>query len=308
MTKKMISLIIPTFNEDGNILNVYKAIKQIVPSRYEAEIIFVDDGSTDDTIKIIKKCSINDDRIHYISFTRNFGQQYALKAGIDHAHGDAVITLDADLEHPPALIPTMIKEWEGKIDLVLTKRREDPNLPYYKRLSSRLFYRLINLLSDVHISENSPDFRLMDRKVVDMIKNSQESTLFFRGLVMWGGYSTKSITYDQHTRSWGKSKYNFAKMLRLAIDAITSFSILPLRLATILGFGMSMLTGIYGIYAIIAWFTNWHVITGWPSVIISVLFIGGLQLLILGIIGEYIGKIYLETKHRPQYLVKEKSL
>lgn len=202
----------------------------------------------------------------------------------------------------------MIKAWESGIKIVITQRKENPKLPYVRRLASRLFYRFINTLSDVHISENSPDFRLIDRVVVDLIKNSQESTFFLRGLVMWGGYSFTSIQYKQMSRSWGASKYNYAKMFKLAIDAITSFSVMPLRLATILGFAMSFFTGIYGLYAIIAWFTNWHVITGWPSVIISVLFIGGLQLLILGIIGEYIGKIYLESKRRPLYLVKEHNL
>lgn len=308
MSKKIISVVIPTYNEEGNIPAIYQAIKSIIPAPYITEVIFVDDGSRDNTVAIIKKLARKDKRVHYLCFTRNFGQQYALKAGLDHAHGVAVVTLDADMEHPPTMIPSMIKEWEKGTKIVITKRKENEKLPLHRRLASRLFYRFINALSDVHISEGSPDFRLIDRVVVDLIKSSHESTFFLRGLVMWGGYSLKSIEYKQHSRVWGKSKYNYGNMIRLAIDAITSFSVLPLRLATILGFGMSFFSGLYGLYAIIAWFTNWHVITGWPSVIISVLFIGGLQLLILGIIGEYIGKIYLESKRRPLYLVKETNL
>lgn len=308
MAKQLISFVIPAYNESGNILPIYKEIVKNTPPKYQVEFIFVDDGSSDNTLLTIKALSKKDLRVKYLSFTRNFGHQYALKAGIDVARGSAVISLDSDLEHPPKLIPEMLREWKKGVNIVYTRRIVDPTLPWIKRVTSSLFYQFINKLSDTRIEEGSADFRLLDREVVEMIRESHESTLFLRGLVMWSGYSAVSLPYHPSKRKWGESKYTYNKMIRLAIDAITSFSIIPLRLATIIGLLMSLFTGLYGLYAIIAWFTNWNVITGWPSVIISVLFIGGLQLLILGIMGEYIGKIFLETKRRPMYLVKEKKL
>jgi dolichol-phosphate mannosyltransferase len=307
--KKIITIVVPTYNEEGNVDLIYAAIKHIIPTEYAAEFIFVDDGSRDRTPLLIKKLAKLDKRVHYLFLTRNFGHQYALKAGLDYATGAAVITMDADLEHPASSIPLMIKEWRQGYKIVYTQRADDSHLSIPKRLLSRFFYRFINLLSDVHISENSPDFRLIDRVVVEMIKHTQESSLFLRGMVMWGGYPAKALTYRQTKREWGESKYTYPKMLHLALDAITSFSTVPLRLATIIGLFMSLFSGIYGIYAVVVFLVDrQNVIIGWPSVIISVLFIGGLQLLILGIIGEYIGKIFLETKKRPLYLIQEKNI
>lgn len=309
MKKRLITLVIPVFNEEGNILPFFKVLKQIIPQKYDAEYIFVDDGSVDKTLDNVKVLQLSNPEVKYLSFTRNFGHQYALKAGLDHAKGDAVITLDGDFQHPPKLVIKMLEEWSNNCyKIIYTRRFDNGKVSPIKKFTSQLFYRVINSMSDTKIDMGSADFRLIDRVVVDMIIKSTESTLFLRGLVAWSGYPSYVIDYSPDKRAWGNSKYTYSKMIRLAIDAITSFSILPLRLATILGFGMSFFTGLYGIYALIAWFTNWHIITGWPSVIISVLFIGGLQLLILGIIGEYIGKIYLETKHRPLYLIKDKNL
>ena len=308
MAKQLVSIVIPTFNEAGNVELIYKAVAESVPKNYLCEIIFVDDGSNDETLPTIKKLAHKHANVKYLSFTRNFGHQYALKAGIDHAGGEAVITLDSDLEHPPKLIPKMIAEWSRGAKIVNTVRMDDPDLALHKRVTSHIFYKLINKLSDVPILEGGADFRLIDQSVARMIIESSESTLFLRGLVAWSGYPTTTLPYSPNKRRWGKSKYTYAKMLRLAVDALTSFSVVPLRIATIIGFLMSFFTGLYGLYAIIAYFTNWNVITGWPSVIISVLFIGGLQLLILGIIGEYIGKIFLETKKRPLYVINESNL
>ncbi|TXH01158.1 MAG: glycosyltransferase [Candidatus Moraniibacteriota bacterium] len=308
MAKQIISIVIPTFNEAGNVELIYKAVVESVPKNYLCEIIFVDDGSNDETLPTIKKLARKHTNVKYLSFTRNFGHQYALKAGIDHASGEAVITLDSDLEHPPKLIPKMIIEWCRGAKIVNTVRKDNPNLALHKRITSLIFYKFINKLSDVPILQGGADFRLIDQSVAKMIKESSESTLFLRGLVAWSGYPSTTLTYAPNKRRWGRSKYTYSKMLRLAVDALTSFSVVPLRIATIIGFLMSFFTGLYGLYAIIAYFTNWNVITGWPSVIISVLFIGGLQLLILGIIGEYIGKIFLETKKRPLYVINESKL
>lgn len=308
MSKKLISIVIPAFNEAGNIGAIFEAIKKVIPNKYGVEVIFVDDGSTDDTLSIIKKLARKNKNVYYISLSRNFGHQYALKAGLDHARGSAVITMDADLEHPPKLIPKMLDSWERGAKIVYTQREDDPDLPLHKRITSKLFYQIINKLSETPILAGGADFRLIDQSVVRMVRESSESTLFLRGLVAWSGYPSTTLNYKPKKRSWGRSKYTYTKMLKLAVDALTSFSVVPLRIATIIGFLMSLFTGLYGLYAIIAYFTNWNVITGWPSVIISVLFIGGLQLLILGIIGEYIGKIFLETKKRPLYLINEKKI
>ncbi len=308
MAKKLISIVIPAYNESGNVEVIHEVLRNTIPSKYLFEIIFVDDGSADNTLALVKKLTKKDKAVRYISFTRNFGHQYALKAGIDHARGMATITMDADLEHPPRLIPKMLAAWEDGAKIVYTKRSDDPNLPLHKRLTSKLFYLMINKLSDTPILEGGADFRLIDTDVTKMIRTSSESALFLRGLVAWSGYPSQILSYRPTKRKWGTSKYTYTKMLQLAIDALTSFSVVPLRLATLIGFLMSLFTGLYGLYAIVAYFTNWNVITGWPSVIISVLFIGGLQLLILGIIGEYIGKIFLETKNRPLYLINEKNI
>jgi dolichol-phosphate mannosyltransferase len=310
MKKKLISIVVPVYNEEGNILPFFKELKQSIPAIYDAEYIFVDDGSTDGTLSQIKKLKDKNTNVKYLSFTRNFGHQYALKAGLDHAKGLATISLDGDFQHPPSLIPEMLDKWEtGKYKIVYTRRIDDRKVSYLKKITSQLFYRLINSMSETKIDMGSADFRLLDREVVDMIVGSHESTLFLRGLVSWTGYSSYGIDYHPDARAWGVSKYTMPKMIHFALDAITSFSIVPLRFATIIGLFMSLFSGIYALYAIIVFLTDRNnVIIGWPSVIISVLFIGGLQLLILGIVGEYIGKIFLETKKRPLYIVNEKSL
>lgn len=309
MKKKIVSIVVPFYNEQGNVASFVSAIKQHLPSKYDGEYLLVDDGSSDLTLSEIKKLSTKDKSIKYLSLSRNFGHQYALKAGLDHAVGEVVITMDGDFQHPPRLLPLMLATWEsGKYKIVYSQRRDEAG-KYFKNVTSRFFYHLINTMSEIKIDPGSADFRLLDRDVVNLIKESQESTLFLRGLVSWTGYRSAKIDYTPDHRTWGESKYTFAKMVRLALDAMTSFSIVPLRIATFVGFFMSLFSGIYGLYAIIVFVTNRSsVIIGWPSVIISVLFIGGLQLLILGIVGEYIGKIFLETKKRPLYIVQEKKL
>ncbi len=310
MQKTLISIVIPLYNEAGNVLPFFSELSKWVPSTYRVEYIFVDDGSTDATLSKIKQLAQKDKSVKYLSFTRNFGHQYALKAGLDHAIGDAVISLDGDFQHPPKLIPQMLNAWRKRgYKIVYTRRLDNQKVSFLKRVTSRLFYQIINAMSDARIDAGSADFRLLDRDVVALIVASSESTLFLRGLVSWTGFPSLGITYQPDKRIWGESKYTYPKMLHLALDAITSFSIVPLRFATIIGLGMSLISGIYAIYAVLMWILDrQQVIMGWPSVIISVLFIGGLQLLILGIIGEYIGKIFLETKRRPLYIVREKKI
>jgi len=309
MKKKLISIVVPVYNEEGNIIPFFAELKKALPAKYIAEFIYVDDGSTDATLAQIKKLATLNQNVKYLSFTRNFGHQYGLKAGLDHAKGAAVITLDGDFQHPPSLIPAMLGKWESDNYKIVFTRRRSENGHFFKNITSKIFYNLINSMSEMKIDRGSADFRLLDRVVVDLIAKSEESTLFLRGLVSWTGFASFAIDYTPKHRSWGVSKYTFSKMMTLALDAITSFSIVPLRIATIIGLFMSLFSGIYGIYALVVFLTDRsNVIIGWPSVIISVLFIGGLQLLILGIVGEYIGKIFLETKKRPLYIVNEKSL
>ncbi len=307
--KKLISIVVPFYNEEGNVTPFVTELKKHISSKYDFEYLLIDDGSSDNTLQHIKKLAYSDKHIKYLSLSRNFGHQYALKAGLDHARGDAVITLDGDFQHPPHLIPKMIEKWEmGNYKIVFSRRKDEVGKPF-KNITSKFFYNLINMMSEVKIDPGSADFRLLDKEVVELIRSSQESTLFLRGLVSWTGLKSFAIDYEPEHRSWGESKYTFSKMMTLALDAITSFSIVPLRIATFVGFFMSLFSGIYGLYAVIVFLTNRSsVIIGWPSVIISVLFIGGLQLLILGIVGEYIGKIFLETKKRPLYIIQEKKL
>ena len=309
MKNDKISIIVPVYNEEGNILPFYTELISNIPKKYTKEIIFIDDGSSDNTLRNIKKLANQYKIVKYISFTRNFGHQYALKAGLDKASGDAVISIDGDFQHPPKLIPKMIGEWEKGVNkIIYAERRYSKESPFLKKVFSILFYRFINSMSESQIGVGRADYRLIDREVVKMIKDSNESTMFLRGLVAWTGHKSISIPYLEKNRKWGYSKYTITKMLKLAVDAVTSFSTFPLRIASIVGLFMAMTSGLYGLYVVITWIYNREVILGWSSVILSVLFIGGIQLVILGIVGEYIGKIFLETKKRPLYLIRDSNI
>ena len=271
------------------------------------EYIFVDDGSTDRTLAIIEQLAKKYKDVYFISFSRNFGHQYALKAGLDRARGACAITMDADLQHPPKLIPTFIAKWQEGYDIVYTKR-DDTNAPLFKKIGSRAFYFTINLLSSVDIPYGSADFRLLDRKVVTKIKNLQESVIFLRGLIRWFGFRQYELTYVPNKRYSGKSKYSSGKMFLFALEGITSFSVKPLKISTVLGFILSFFSGLYALYAVIIFTFRLGAISGWASVIVSVLFLGGVQLLMLGIIGEYLGALFMETKGRPSYIVNKTNI
>ncbi len=303
--KQLISLTIPVYNEDTNLVNLYSNIKDNLDDKYNFEIIFIDDGSSDKSLDVIKELKLKDKRVKYISFSRNFGHQYALKAGLDYALGDCVISMDSDLQHPPMMISKLLKEWGNGSKIVYTKRKNESDIPVLKFITSKLFYFFLNILSNVKLEYGIADFRLLDRQVVDVVKKSNESALFLRGLVAWTGFSSKYIMYQPARRFSGKTKYSLSKMVNMAIDAVTSFSVLPLRFATMVGFLISLATGLYAIYAVIVWLNGYDVIIGWPSVIVSILFIGGMQLMMLGILGEYISKIFLESKKRPLYVIRE---
>lgn len=303
----IISIIVPCFNEAPNISALKNALDNVLKD-FELEFLFIDDGSTDNTLDILKLISAKDDRVKYISFSRNFGHQNALKAGIDNANGDCLISMDADMQHKPEIIIEMLEKWKEGYDIVFTIPENDHSLPFLKRFTSKVFYTFFSYFSNTESKHIGSDFRLMDRKIADVLKSDfSEYFLFYRGIISWMGYKQFGIHYKPGKRIYGKSKYSYNKMCRLASDGITSFSIKPLRFITFAGIMVSALAFLYGLYALyIAFFTD-KAITGWTSVILSVLFIGGLQLLFLGVIGEYLGKMFFEIKKRPNYLIKSKN-
>lgn len=284
------------------------AIRAVLdPLPYKYIIMLVDDGSTDRSLEIISTYASEDERIKYISFSRNFGHQNALKAGLDHIDGDCVISLDADLQHPPSLIPAMLQKWEEGHDIVYTVRKDSSDLSRFKRKSSSFFYRMLNWLTEIEVEKGTPDFRLISRPVVNVLKSFNEYDLFYRGLVKWVGFKQCALEYEQSDRLYGKSKYTFKKMFRFALQGITSFSIHPLYAAAYIGFAISLLSLLYIPYAIFSYYFG-HAISGWASVIVTIAFFGGLQLTILGIIGIYLGKLFMQSKGRPLYIVKETNL
>lgn len=299
-----ISIIVPIFNEEQNIRELYEALCSHVEF---SELIFVDDGSTDQSISKIKELRNQDERVRFLSFSRNFGHQNALKAGLDHCTGNCAITMDGDLQHPPSLIPNMISEWKNASDIVISIRKDSKKQVWYKRATSFLFYKLNNLLSDTQISPGSADFRLLDRKVIDVIAQMTETPIFFRGMVSWLGFSQSTITYTPDERKHGSTKYSGRKMLSFSLEGITSFSIRPLRLASYTGFFIAFLSLIYGIYAIYVKLFTSEAVDGWASLLAMIAFMGGMQMIMIGIIGEYLGKLFLSSKGRPPYVIKEKS-
>lgn len=302
-----ISVIVPAYNEAENIPVLLEKLKKNIPSK-SYEIIFVDDGSTDDTLNILKNLRKQNDCIHYLSFSRNFGHQYALRAGLAKATGDAVISIDADLQHPPEVIPQLIQKWQDGYDIVYTLRQENKNQGFLKRKTSNLYYKLLNFMTSVSVPKGAADFRLLDKKVVQILNKSLERDLFLRGYITWMGFKQIGIPYQVAKRHAGKSSYTLSKMIRLAWMGITSFSIMPLRIASVVGFLTTLLGFLYACYVVyMKIFTNHFVVTGWTSVLVSVLIIGGVQLMIMGILGEYLGLIYLETKKRPNYIIQESS-
>jgi len=303
-----ISIVVPVFNEDGNIEKLFVEIKKIFTESlpFAFEMIFVDDGSTDKTWPSINCLADDNLEVRGIRFSRNFGHQYALKAGMDAANGKAIITMDADLQHPPAIIPQLVHEWKKGFDIVYTKRIDTKGINIFKKLTARLFYSFINSISDTKIENGISDFRLIDRKVANELAKMNEYFLFYRGLTQWTGFKSKYINYTADKRFSGKTKYSLKKMLSLATDGIMSFSVKPLRLATMAGLIISVLSFIYIIYALIAKFALNSALPGWTSILISVLFLGGIQLFTIGILGEYLGKMFIEIKQRPKYIISEK--
>lgn len=307
MNNFLLSIVIPVYNEESNIQSLLKRLLPVI-SKYTHEVIFISDGSTDHTDDAIKKVAIKNSRIKLLSFTRNFGHQMALTAGYEASKGDCVISMDADLQDPPELIPKMLAKWQKGAEIVYAKRDEERTVDnFFKKQTAYLFYRFINFLSDTPIPRNVGDYRLLDREVVHFLNNLPERSRFLRGLVAWGHYRTDYIIFTREKRHAGETHYTLSKMMNFALVGITSFSTKPLRIASYLGFTTATLGFIGIIYEVVQKFLHpqFYVI-GWTGLFVSIMFLGGIQLITIGIIGEYVGKIYQEVQKRPQFLVKER--
>ncbi len=300
------SVVIPIHNEEDNILELYNRLSKVLKNVCENyEIIFVNDASSDKSLEIIKNLSLKDSKVKFIDFSRNFGHQVSITAGMDYSSGEAVVIMDGDLQDPPELIPKLLEEWEKGFDVVYAVRRKREGETIFKKITASIFYRFFSKLANINMPLDTGDFRLIDRKVLESLKSIREKHRFMRGLVSWVGYNQTGVLYDREKRSAGKTKYPFFKMLKFSIDGITSFSLIPLRIATFLGFIISSIGFITGIYFIFLKLFTDKLIQGWMTLIDSILFLGGIQLIILGIIGEYIGRIYEEVKDRPLYIIRE---
>ena len=304
--KKHVSFVVPVFNEEGNLHEFHARLTEVMSKLpYDYDIIFVDDGSRDASAAILYKLSQTDEHVQAYLLSRNFGHQMALTCGLDHAEGDAVITMDGDLQHPPELVPELVRLWESGFEIVQTVRKDTEDASYFKKMTSACYYKIINKMSRVSITPGGSDFRLMDRVAVEALKLYGERARFIRGLVNNLGFNFTTFEFVAPPRFAGQSKYNLRKMFHFAMDGITAFSNVPLRWALYAGlsFGLgSMLVIVHVMF--IKFFTE-DAVPGWATIAASVLFLGGIELVGLGILGEYIGRIFEEVKQRPLYLVKQ---
>lgn len=301
-----ISLVVPVFNEEEAIPIFYKTVRENEElKKHEVEIIFINDGSKDSTESIINALAIADSLVKPLSFTRNFGKEPALFAGLDHATGDAVIPIDVDLQDPIDIIPVLIEKWQEGADVVLAKRTDRSTDGWLKRKTAEWFYKLHNKISTPKIEENVGDFRLMSRETVENIKLLPERNLFMKGVLSWVGGNVDIVEYTRAERSAGESKFNGWKLWNLALEGITSFSTFPLRMWTYIGLIVATLSFVYGGWMIIDKMIWGNPVPGYPSLLVSILFLGGIQLIGIGVLGEYIGRIYTESKQRPKYLLKK---
>jgi len=303
----MISLIIPAFNEEENLPVLVHRLMAVMKPYADYEILIIDDGSTDQTRHVLRQLSLAYPVVRFISFSRNFGHQMALRAGYDHAQGNAVICLDADLQHPPELIPALIDKWQEGYEVVYTVRKSDPKLSWFKRTTSAQFYKLLRNVSDLDIEDGAADFRLLDRKVVDTLKQFKENDLFLRGAISWVGFRQCRVLYEPAARYAGQSKYSFQKMLKLAAMGITSFSTRPLYLSVGLGFVMSLFALLMGMEVTYEYFFTDATVSGWATLVVLIALIGGVQFIMIGIIGVYLGKTFVEVKQRPAYIIGDTS-
>lgn len=305
---KKISIVVPVYNEQDNLYVFYQEVCKVMESLpYMVELIFVDDGSRDATPMMLDRLMRQDSRVRVLSLARNFGHQVALTCGLDHAEGDAVITMDGDLQHPPDMLPGLLDKWEEGFEVVQTIRVDTEGVSWFKKITSALFYKLINAMSEIPITEGGSDFRLLDKKVVESFRGFKEQARFIRGIISGIGYRQVYVEFVAPRRHAGTSKFSVRKMLHFAVDGITAYSKLPLRLAFYAGMLFGLLS--FGLTLNVLYtklFTN-QAVPGWATITASILFLGGLQLIVLGIIGEYVGRIFEEVKQRPLYWLRSES-
>ncbi len=305
-TTKIVSYVFPIYNESGNIARLYDSLYQtlIEAPRYEFELIFINDGSKDDSYKQLLALQETDNRLRIINLSRNFGHQVAVTAGLDLATGEAVIIMDSDLQDPPRVSLELLKQWEAGYDVVYAQRRTRQD-GYFKQLSAKWFYIVLRRLTDIDIPANTGDFRLLDRKVVTAINKFREHNRFLRGMIGYAGFKQTAVLFDRDARHAGTTGYPLSKMLKFAADGIFSFSTMPLKMISLLGYLVSLLSFVGIIYALsVKFFTPEVAVPGWTFTTIAILFMGGVQLVVLGVLGSYIGRIYTEAQNRPLYIIE----
>ncbi len=303
--KKLISILIPAYNEHESLPLLYDRLVKLMDEeqKYDFEVLFVNDGSKDNTLELIKFLRKKDPRINYVNLSRNYGKEVAMAAGFDYVKGDSLVLMDADLQDPPELIPEMIKYWEEGYDDVYARRKSRKGESPLKKLTSWGFYRVLQSMTNIEIQKDTGDFRLLDRRCVEAIKQLRESQRYTKGLYSWIGYNKKEILYDRDPRIAGKTKWNYRRLINLSIDGITSFTTSPLRWAAILGIIISCAGFIYMLAIILKTLIYGVDVSGYASMMVVILFLGGIQLIFLGLIGEYLGRAFYEAKRRPLYFI-----
>lgn len=303
--KKLVTILIPTYNEQEVLPMLYDRLVKLMDNlpQYNFELLFVNDGSKDKTLDLIKEMRKNDSRVCYVNLSRNYGKETAMIAGFDYINGDCMINIDADLQDPPELIPEMLKYWEEGYDDVYARRKSRKGESFLKKLTSWGYYRVLQSMTNITIQKDTGDFRLLDRRCVEAIRQMRESQRYTKGLYSWIGYKKKEILYDRDARAAGKTKWNYRKLVNLSIDGITSFTTAPLRWAALIGILVSILGFIYMMIIIIKTLICGVDVPGYASMMVVILFLGGLQLIFLGVIGEYLGRAFYESKGRPLYFV-----
>ncbi|MEL3970803.1 glycosyltransferase family 2 protein [Rossellomorea oryzaecorticis] len=304
---KLITILIPAYNEEDVLEQLYERLNTVMSraDKYDFEILFINDGSKDRTLEIIKEMRKTDPRVSFVDLSRNFGKETAMSAGFDYARGDAVIILDADLQDPPELIPEMINYWEDGYDDVYAKRRTREGESWFKKWSSAKFYKTLQKSTRIPLQADTGDFRLLDRRCIEALKTIRETQRYTKGMFSWIGYNKKEILFDRNPRAAGETKWNYWKLAELALEGITSFTTFPLRISTFFGVFVSLSAFIYMIWIIFKTLYFGESVAGYPSMMVIILFLGGVQLLTIGIIGEYLGRVFNETKNRPLYFVDE---
>ncbi|GAB2795252.1 dolichol-phosphate mannosyltransferase [Hymenobacter luteus] len=305
-----LSIVIPIYNEETNLPALYARVAQMLDAQpsWQAEVILVNDGSRDRSLELIRELAARDPRIHYITFSRNFGHQIAITAGLDLSSGAAVVVMDGDLQDPPELIPALYAKLQEGYEVVYAKRRTRQGESAIKLFTAKMFYRLLASITSVNIPLDTGDFRIVSRKVVKALKQMPEQNKFIRGQIAWIGYRQTFLEFDRSERASGEPGYTYSKLIRLALDGITSFSDLPLRIATIGGFTVSGVAFLVMLYAVYARFFLHNYGVGWPSIMVSVLFLGGVQLMAVGVIGEYVARLGANARQRPLYIIEDTDL